>query len=182
MHFPLSTALPILLRLEHLSRYTRPVPDDLLRRLEAFSPWARSLIGFGDESWLAPMAVGKWSVGECLAHLYLWDRFALTSRLPLMTQDARLPLAPSAQAMNNFAANYARTSVTQAVLIEQFSSTRLELVNALRAWPPEQWQVTFLIGKEIMTPRAYLEEFLKHNDHHRVQIERFWKSLLSGVD
>jgi hypothetical protein len=39
-----------------------------------------------------------------------------------------------------------------------------------------------LIGKEIMTPRAYLEEFLKHNDHHRVQIERFWKSLLSGVD
>jgi hypothetical protein len=93
-----------------------------------------------------------------------------------------LPLAPTAQAMNNFAANYARTSVNQTVLIEQFSSTRLELVTALRAWPPEQWQVTFLIGKEIMTPRAYLEEFLKHNDHHRGQIERFWKSLLSGVD
>jgi uncharacterized damage-inducible protein DinB len=171
-----------LLRLEPLSRYTLPVPDDLLRRLEAFSPWARSLIGFSDEAWLAPMAPGKWSVAECLAHLYLWDRFALTSRLPLLNQDARLPLAPTAQAMNNFAANYARTSVNQTVLIEQFSSTRLELVNALRDWPPEQWQVTFLIGKEIMTPRAYLEEFLKHNDHHRAQIERFWKSLLSGVD
>ena len=158
------------------------MPDDLLRRLEAFSPWARSLVGFADDVWLAPMAPGKWSVGECLAHLYLWDRFALTSRLPLLAQDARLPAPPTVPAMNNFAANYARSSVNQAVLIEQFSSTRLELVAVLRAWPPEQWQVTFLIGKEIMTPRAYLEGFLQHNDHHRGQIERFWKSLLSGVD
>ena len=128
------------------------------------------------------MAAGKWSVGECLAHLYLWDRFALTSRLGLIVQDARLPQPPTAQAMNNFASNYARTSVNQTVLIEQFSSTRLGLVAALRDWPAEQWQVTFLIGKEIMTPRAYLEGFLEHNDHHRVQIERFWKSLLSSVD
>ena len=162
--------------------YAGPVPEDLLRRFEVFVPWARSLTGMDERFWLIPMGQGKWSIGECFAHLFVWDRYALTHRLPYFEPDAKLVPGPAPQTLNNFASSYARSGITRDNLIEQFVHARQALAAQFRAMSPERLDAPLEIAGTATTPRKYLEELVVHSEHHRRQIERFWRETLVSMD
>ena len=162
--------------------YAQGVSDDLLRRFDVFVPWARSLYGMDERFWLTPMGPGKWSIGECFAHLFVWDRYALTHRLPYFEPNASLPAGPTPQTLNNFAATYAKSGISRDNLIEQFVHARQALAAQFRTLPEDRWDMPLEIAGKATTPRQYLEEMVVHNEHHRRQIERFWRESLVSMD
>ena len=121
------------------------------------------------------MQPGGWSVGETLAHLLAWDRFALTERLPRMRPGAALPSAPDVEAFNARTAAHARADISRDALIAEFATVRGTLVAHLRALPAGSATMTFTIAGQQQTVQDYVEDAARTP----ANIRRRW--TLSGV-
>ena len=152
-------------------------PQDLVSRMQDFCGF---LAGLGDvqaEVLLAPMAEGKWSVQEAIAHIMAYDESFLQSAV-LPIEDGRQPhIADEAdnQSFNDRAAALGR-KLTKAQLLERATHARRQLVDHLQRLPAEAFR-TKQEGRADGDLAEFLDrDFVSHDRSHIEQMQRYLKS------
>ncbi len=144
------------------------------------------LAGLGDvqaEVLLAPMAEGKWSVQEAIAHIMVYDESFLQSAV-LPIEAGRQPhIADEAdnQSFNERAAALGRI-LTKAQVLERATHARRQLVDHLRRLPAEAFQ-TKPAGRADLA-ELLDRDFVSHDRDHIEQMQRYLKGrgyLLPGT-
>ena len=119
-----------------------------------------------------PVAEGKWSVSEIIAHLGEWDRFMREERLPFMKEGAAIEPAPEVDAFNRRAVEKVKNSEFPSILATA-QKQRALLAKAIEEMDPAVFQAPFTIGGRQTNAADYFEGLLSHDAHHRRQIDAF---------
>lgn len=154
---------------------------DMILRYKAFSSWVAALNEIDQSLWTQPVEQGKWSVSEIISHLMNWDRYLLEAVVPTIRDGGTAIHFPEFDPYNQQAANYAKSGISQAALIEETIRMREQLVDQLLALSPEQYNRPITTNGVAISPHsgqpytlAYLvEEFVMHDQQHQAQIEQF---------
>ncbi len=126
-----------------------------------------------EEVFFKPIKPGKWSPAEILSHIMKWDDYLLEERIPHMKSGATLPKLENVEAVNNRAAKFARSGITQKELIKETIKSRKRVVERLLDWRPIEWKNTFYIDKYPLCLTSYIKGLIEHDEHHKLQIEVF---------
>lgn len=140
--------------------------------------WAESLMTMDPSQWLKPIHPGKWSTGEIVTHLWYWDQFLLEKRLPYIQPGAKLHKSDNTEGINEHASRFARSGVTQEQIIRKFIQGRRGIKGILSNIPGEDYRKSFFIGDTSLTLSRYLKGLIKHDHHHREQVEQFIKKSI----
>jgi uncharacterized damage-inducible protein DinB len=152
-------------------------PQDLVSRMQDFCGFVARLGVVQPEVLLAPMAEGKWSVQEAIAHIMAYDESFLQSAV-LPIEDGRQPhIADEAdnQSFNERAAALGR-KLTKAQLIERATHARRQLVDHLRRLPVEAFRATREGPCDGDLAELLYRDFVTHDRSHIEQIQRYLKS------
>lgn len=123
---------------------------------------------------LSPMAEGKWSVQEVVAHIMTYDESFLLS-VVLEIESGGTPRVPDPadnQSFNEKAAALGR-ALTKAQLLSRAATARRELVDHLQRLPLEPRRA----GEQGPAVADLVElldrDFVAHDDHHVEQVRRY---------
>lgn len=149
--------------------------------LEAFTEYEVYLASLNtrietDKAAHEPIAEGKWSVSEIIAHLGAWDRFMREERLPFMTEGAEIAPLPDMDAFNQQAVENVKGGEFPPILA-QAQKQRALLAKAIEEMEPAAYKAPFTIGGHQTTAAGYFEDYLSHDAHHRRQIDAFLGKL-----
>lgn len=124
-----------------------------------------------DESLLTgPIAEGKWSIREIIAHMYYWDLFNANEMVPLMEDGASLPEFPDHDSHNREGlARLEDKSVYD--LVDLFVETRILLMTRLEAVDPSA-RFTIGKGKRKFSADSFAKIFIHHDGEHLPQIHQ----------
>lgn len=125
-----------------------------------------------ESEWFNPIADGKWSPAEIIAHHIAWVRFTLEQRLPSVEPNAKLEPFPEFQTVNDAAASYAKSGITKKDLREEFLNVRESVIETFQPFSEVGLSTTLSIGDHQFTILTYMEDFIGHDNHHRKQIEK----------
>jgi uncharacterized damage-inducible protein DinB len=148
---------------------------DLINMKEKFAGWAaylRSLASVSENEQLKPIAEGKWAVRDVIAHMWKWDIFFWDHAVrPFMEGTPLTYQSLDYNAFNEDAKNECRP-LEWSYLIEQTAHTRDLITNALRTFSKNEYErVERDADGNPFSIKAYLEDFVHHDAHHRSQIE-----------
>src|SRR5690606_30946133 len=93
----------------------------------------------------APIAEGKWSVSEIIAHLGEWDRFVREERLPFMNEGAEIEPMPDLDAFNRRAVENVKSAQFPAILANA-QKQRALLAQAVETMDPAVFNAVFTIS------------------------------------
>ncbi|UJL46111.1 DinB family protein [Virgibacillus sp. NKC19-16] len=152
----------------------------LINDFENFNLYVNSLKTMEEPLFFEPIAEGKWSTVEIISHISFWDTYIRVETLPQMKSNAAIQ-SIDFDTLNNQAANYALSGVSQQHLLEKQLKARKQLVSALRKKKEEEFFATFsLNGAEVDQysgyPHSifnYIAGFIWHDNHHKQQIDGF---------
>lgn len=130
----------------------------------------RGLSVIKESAWKTPVSSGKWTVAEVIGHLFYWDEFLVAKRLPYVMSDEPFPPAPHVGVFNEETAKMSR-SQTQEEVIQRFTQTREELIEAIQHLPPYVWDREYSFGANSLLLATYFRGLLKHDEHHFNQIK-----------
>lgn len=145
--------------------------EKLLRRFREMGEYVRSLEDMPEMFWWKPIAEGKWSPAEIVAHLVFWDRYLLDERLEQLQPGETVPASGEVENLNERASKWARSEASREEIISVFCEERAALVSRLETIPEPRWEVPFTIGARSLTLTEYIGGLADHDDHHRAQIE-----------
>jgi DinB superfamily len=150
-------------------------PRDIVSRMQDFCGFLAGLGKIPPQVLIAPMAEGKWSVQEVVAHIMAYDEAFLQSAV-LAIEYGRQPLVPDSadnQSFNDRAAALGR-NLTKGQLLEKATLARRQLVDHLRRLPAEAFRV-----KQQGPPESDLAELLDKDfvSHDRIHIKQMQKYL-----
>ncbi|SFL75770.1 DinB superfamily protein [Paenibacillus sp. 1_12] len=142
-----------------------------------FAEWVPTLLVFDERDWLRPIAVGKASVGEIISHLMNWDRYLIETILPAVKRGEGM-VFPDFDSFNKSAYVYANSGVSRYQLLDEFTNTRLELVELLLAMSSEDLDKPVTANGISICPHTgapyclglIIQEFNEHDRHHQKQI------------
>ncbi len=152
-------------------------PRNLLSHMKDFCTFLAGLSDAQAKVLLAPMAEGKWSVQEVIAHIMAYDECFLQSVvLPIESGgQPRIPDAADNQSFNERAAALGR-KLTKAELLERAARARTQLVEHLERLPPEAFR-SEQEGRGGGSLAELLEEdFVCHDRTHIEQMQQYLKS------
>lgn len=152
-------------------------PHELVSCMQDFCAFLAVLGEIPPQVLVAPMAKGKWSVQEVVAHIMAYDEAFLQSAV-LSIEDGRQPLVPDSaenQSFNDRAAALGR-NLTKEQLLERATLARRQLVDHLRRLPAEAFRT-----KEQGPPESDLAElldkdFVSHDRIHVKQMQEYLKN------
>lgn len=151
--------------------------ESILIRFRKMNDFVQSLKGIPERWWLMPIAEGKWSPGEIIAHLMEWDRFLLNERLDQLRPGKTVPpTSVRADDLNARAARWAREEATREEVLSAFHHTRTRLLKRLESVPGTDRDAPFSIRNRSLTLTDYLKGLADHDEHHRKQIEAFLRT------
>ncbi|KAA0548143.1 DinB family protein [Bacillus sp. BGMRC 2118] len=145
--------------------------EEIIKEHESYLKWVETLKNSSIETWSSPYSAGKWSPSEIIAHLLFWDRFLLNLSIIDVQPGDHLPGFPPVEEENEKAAKYARESVSQGTLIDEFLTVRKEFITMIHALNEDQLNIAFKIGNHEYTVISLLEDFQSHDRHHQLQIQ-----------
>ncbi|WP_170109425.1 DinB family protein [Melghirimyces profundicolus] len=153
----------------------------VLLRFREMDGFVQSLKEIPEAWWRMPIAEGKWSPAEIIAHLIEWDRFLLDGRLDqLKPGQAAPPVSVQVDGLNARAARWAREEASRQEVPDAFHHTRTRLLRRLETVPGPDRVEPFTIRGRSLTLTAYLEGLADHEDHHRKQIEGHLRTRREG--
>lgn len=161
--------------------------EELINDCEKFNHFVNSLGKMEETLFFEPIAEGKWSVAEIISHISFWDKYIREEMLPRMKLNAAIE-SIDFETLNNQAANYALSNVSQQHILDKQLEERIHLVSDLRKKNEEEFFATFsLNGEEVDQysgyPHSifnYVAAFVWHDNHHKQQIDGFLKQ--NGVE
>ncbi len=146
--------------------------DNLMLQMKEFADFLAQLDQIPQNTLLSPMAVGKWSAQEAIAHIMAWDEnFLQTAVLPLEAgKQARIADDEDAQAFNERAATVGR-QLTKQQLLARAARARMQLIEHLERLPARAFQTKQQSGRIDSDLSEFLERnFVNHDRHHMEQI------------
>ncbi|GAE29622.1 DinB family protein [Halalkalibacter hemicellulosilyticus] len=119
---------------------------------------------------LQPIAKGKWSTKEVIAHMYYWDEYILKQMVPNLADGARLQAFPDHDEHNEKGLELVKDYTAEQV-IDLFLETREKLVRELETVDD---RIRFMIGagKRRFSIESFVTIFVKHDAHHLKQIQK----------
>lgn len=149
---------------------------DTIDRSKQFTDWTDTLRRIDERIWSSPIAEGKATVAEIIAHLQHWDQYLIDTVIPAIKRGEGMAF-PAFDAFNRIAYAYARSGVAKDHLLDEFKQTRHALVERLLAEPEVVAKHVTVNGVETCphtgTPYSLLyiiHEFNDHDRHHQNQI------------
>lgn len=140
-----------------------------INKLEPLIDEVKKLHSYDEKILTGPIAEGKWSIREIVAHLHNWDLFNANEMAPLMEDGTNLPAFPDHDSHN--AAGLARLSGKSVYeLVDLFVETRLLLINHLQAVNPDA-RFTIGTGKRKFSRDSFAKIFVRHDGEHLPQIK-----------
>ncbi len=155
-------------------------PEDLISRLKEYTRFLAELGEVREEVLLSPMAVGKWSAQEAIAHIMAWDANLLETAIAPLEAGKNPYVADEAdfQAFNERAATLGR-QLSRDQLLDRAAQARRQLVEHLKRLPSEAFQTKQQGGRIDSDLAEFLERnFVSHDKHHTQQIGAY---LASGA-
>ncbi|RPJ94399.1 DinB family protein [Rummeliibacillus sp. TYF005] len=158
------------------------VETTIINEFSNYSSWLNTLEDMEETLWSKPIAKGKWSVSEIIAHIINWDNHLISEVIPAVQSGKGMEF-PDFNTHNKTASNYAKSGISKSKLLEEAKNTRKRLVKELNELPNE------LLNKSITsngvthcphtgTPYSLIyivKEFIDHDHHHKGQIIQFLK-------
>ena len=152
-------------------------PQELVLRMQDFCGFLKELAGVQAEVLLAPMAEGKWSMQETIAHIMAYDETFLQSAL-LPMEDGRQPHIPDEadnQSFNERAAALGRKQ-TKAELLERAAHARNQLVHHLRVLPAEAFRMKPEGRADADMAELLYRDFVSHDRSHVERMRSYLES------
>jgi uncharacterized damage-inducible protein DinB len=152
-----------------------PDAQDLVSRMQDYCGFLEGLGDVQAEVLLAPMAEGKWSVQEAIAHIMAYDESFLQSAVFLIEEGRQPHIADEAdnQSFNDRAAALGR-KLTKAQLLERATHARRQLVEHLQRLPVEAFRTKGRIDGNLA--ELLDKDFVSHDRSHIEQMQRYLKS------
>jgi uncharacterized damage-inducible protein DinB len=144
--------------------------NKVLNQFSDFLLWVDKLKETTSDLWLKPVATGKWSLREILTHIMYWDRNSLEIMVPNMSEGAKLFFV-DIEEHNQEAAVIAQSYNSIEVLIDDLIKTRKQLLDLLEKKYNDTTK--FTIDNRNYTYKNFVDVFIHHDEHHKIQIETF---------
>ncbi|MCM3719421.1 DinB family protein [Fictibacillus phosphorivorans] len=155
--------------------------SEVLTNYENFTNWLQQLKRVPQEYWLMPIKEGKWSVGEIVAHIKAWDVFVWDERVSYFMSGSEIPPKKvDVEEINSNAAYEARSGISKDQLLDEVIECRQVVSDKLGKVPNTVWQEKIEMGSKMITLCEYISGLVKHDEHHKKQIEEFLH--LKGID
>lgn len=132
----------------------------IIEQFRGSTAWAGKLSELNDDVWFRPIADGKASTAEIIAHLMRWDRYLIAELVPSVQGGGDIAF-PEFDAFNAESYKYAKSGVSRGQLLEELRATREELCDLLLKVDEDT--------REKMLP--IVVDFIEHDIHHKSQIE-----------
>lgn len=139
-----------------------------------------TLRNLDDSVWTAPIAPGKWSTRDVVAHIMLWDKYFLEKAIAPIVADQPLTLQHlDFDEFNRKAVEYAGTK-DKMEIIALTIRYRSEILECLGQLSDEEWIEEHLDGDgHLFAIDHYVPDFIVHDQHHLKQIQAFLHTNLS---
>ncbi|MGM7684958.1 DinB family protein [Cytobacillus sp. Hm23] len=152
-------------------------PETIIERInsfEGFIHFVESLRNMENEKWGLPIAEGKWTVRDIIAHIMLWDKYFLENAIrKIKSQQPLTSRHVNFDDFNNNAVQYGKTK-DKDTLISETISYRREIIEHLTSVPRENYEHKYVDEDgNHFTIKSYLDGFIPHDSHHKSQIEQY---------
>ena len=150
-------------------------PEVLISQMAEYTDFLVQLDGVSQDALLSPMAAGKWSAQESIAHIMAWDaNFLQTVILPLEAgEHPYIADEEDYQAFNERAAAIGR-QLTKQQLIDRATQARTQLLEHLKRLPAEAFHTKQQGGRIDKDLTESLERnFVSHDRSHIKQIKDY---------
>ncbi len=131
----------------------------VIEQFRGLTEWSDTLEGLSDAVWFKPIAEGKASTAEIIAHLMRWDRYLITDVIPTVRGGGDIAF-PDFDAFNAESYKYAKSGVSKNELLDELHAAREELCRLLLDADVDT--------REKMLP--IVVDFIEHDNHHKSQI------------
>ena len=153
-----------------------------ISKLSNYSTWLNTLVDLDETIWFNPIAKGKWSISEIIAHITAWDHHLLSEVLPSVRKEKGMEF-PGFDSFNKKASDYAKSGISQSTLLMEAKDTRELLVKELNELPAETLNRSLPSNGAAHCPHTgtpyslnyIVKEFTEHDHHHKEQIIHFLK-------
>lgn len=153
---------------------------NIINDFSNYSNWLHSLMDIDELLWSQPIASGKWSVSEIIAHIINWDRHLLTEVIPSVLKGEGMKF-PDFDSYNKIASDYAISGIPKSKLLKEGIDIRELLVKRLNELPTETLNKSVASNGVTHCPHTgtpysliyIVKEFTYHDNHHKGQINQF---------
>lgn len=151
---------------------------ELVEQFASFIPFVQSLREVPEPHWKQPLAEGKWSIHDIIAHIYFWDRYFFEEAIAMITRGEPLTLQHlDFDTFNQNSVKLGRVFPSDE-LIRLTLFARNQIVDQIRNQTDEYYTQAYKDGDgKRFTVRSYLMGFVPHDAHHKKQIEQFLAKL-----
>ena len=132
----------------------------VIEQFRGFTAWSDTLTELSEAAWFKPIAEGKASPSEIIAHLMRWDRYLITDVIPSVRSGGDIAF-PDFDAFNAESYKYAKSGVCKGQLLDELRATREELCDLVLELDDETR------GKVL----PIVVDFIDHDNHHKGQID-----------
>ncbi|MGM9950854.1 MAG: DinB family protein [Lysinibacillus sp.] len=152
----------------------------IIERFHHYTTWLDTLTDIEEARLYQPIAEGKWSAAEIIAHITKWDIHLREVVLPAVRNGEGMTF-PDFESFNQQASDYASSGLSFTELLAQAKSARLLLVKELEEMPLDRLKMHLTSNGDTHcpytgTPYSLLytvEEFTQHDHHHQQQVRQF---------
>ena len=155
---------------------------NIIADFSKYSSWLNTLVDMNETLWSKPIAKGKWSISEIIAHIINWDNHLLSEVIPSVRKEKGMEF-PDFDTYNKKASDYAKSGISQSKLLKEAKDTRELLVKELNELPTEKLTKSLTSNGITHCPHTgtpysliyIVKEFTDHDNHHKRQIIQFLK-------
>ncbi|WP_174734310.1 DinB family protein [Mesobacillus harenae] len=145
--------------------------EEIIAQKMSLIAWAIPLKEIPNDLLFKPFREGSWGTADVISHFISWDDFLIKNRITYLLKGESFPkIDVDPDAINKEASNYARSGISKNDLINEFISTRTELVALLGKIPAEKFNQP-CPGMEHITLADYFSGLIEHDTKHKEQIE-----------
>lgn len=143
----------------------------LLDSFSEFIPFIERLDRLDEPLWNTPIAPGKWTVRDVVAHLYLWDDYFLENAVAKIADKQPLTLRHLDFDRFNSEAAERGKAFGKSELCALAVRCRHKLLELLHSIPESEYGLTHKTPDGTFVLSKYIPDFVWHDNHHKKQIE-----------
>ncbi|MFJ8455516.1 DinB family protein [Bacillus paramycoides] len=139
--------------------------------------WCQTLNGISDDIWFQSFKKGSWGTADVISHFIVWDEFLMKYRMLYFIGSPYVPdVSTDVEEMNKSAMKYARFDISKEDLIDQFISTRKQLVDQINQIPARNFNDDYQFGTKRVRLNDYFSSLIQHDLKHKEEIMQFLKN------
>ncbi len=151
--------------------------NEVIDSYASYLEWLERFDDWNEEQWVHPISEGKWAAREIVSHIMFWDRYLLETSIEQAMNQKDLSF-PDFEPFNQEAAEYARSGMNKAQLLDEAKKSRKKVIDRLLELPDDVLLCHLTsngVDKCPHTGEPYsllyiISDFCWHDRHHQKQI------------